>query len=40
MGEKEEIPKAHMKVIFEFDTQQLRDEKINVIIGDADREEE
>ena len=31
-GEKEEIPKAHMKAIFEFDIQQLREEKLNNIL--------
>ena len=32
-GEKEEIPKAHMKVIFEFDIQQLREEKLKDILN-------
>jgi len=32
MGEKEHIPKAHMKAIFEFDIQKLRDNKIEQII--------
>lgn len=31
-GVKEEIPKAHFRVIFETDTQQLRDRKIEDII--------
>ena len=31
-GEKEEIHRAHMNAIFEFDIQQLRDNKINEII--------
>ena len=32
-GEKEEIPKAHMKAIFEFDIQQLREEKLKDILN-------
>ena len=32
-GEKEKIPKAHMKVIFEFDIQQLREEKLKDILN-------
>ena len=31
-GVKEEIPKAHFRAIFETDTQQLRDRKIEDII--------
>jgi hypothetical protein len=33
-GEKEEVPKAQMKVIFEFDIQQLRERKIKDIIDE------
>jgi hypothetical protein len=32
-GEKEEISKAHMKAIFEFDIQQLREEKLKDILN-------
>ena len=32
MGEKEEIPKAHMNAIFEMDIEKLRDNKINEIL--------
>ena len=32
-GIKEEIHKAHMKAIFEFDTQQLREEKLKDILN-------
>lgn len=32
MGVKEEIPKAHMRSIFEFDIKELRDNKIDQII--------
>lgn len=33
-GEKEEISRGHIRVIFESDTQSLRDSKIDVIISD------
>lgn len=32
-GIKEEVHKAHMKAIFEFDTKELRDNKIDQIIN-------
>ena len=32
-GIKEEISKAHMRVIFEFDIQQLREEKLKDILN-------
>lgn len=38
-GEKEEISRAHMNAIFQLDVEELRDEKINVIIGYVDRKE-
>ena len=31
-GQKEEISKAHIRAIFEFDIQQLREEKIKEIL--------
>ncbi len=34
-GVKEEISKAHMRAIFEMDTQELRDNKINQILDDG-----
>jgi hypothetical protein len=34
LGEKEEISKGHIKIIFETDTQQLRDRKIEDIINE------
>jgi len=34
LGEKEEISKSHIKIIFETDTQQLRDRKIEDIINE------
>lgn len=39
MGEKEELLRSQMVAIFEMNIEKLRDEKINVIIGDADRKE-
>lgn len=32
-GQKEEISKAHMRAIFEFDIQQLREEKLKDILN-------